>query len=175
MRVHSDNAQMTSKRGKNKKIKKLGDICFKLLFSFPGPHILTKNLREMAKVLGKINIWQSYKFLSSDVLVDSSDFIITLSRNVKCMYMYAILRGTSAPLVREVTFALCCAVHAVKNIMCFQGVIIFSRPRWLYIFAGKDQMVDSTAYGKFSKKSPILDSCKILSAMLTEKKAHVFV
>lgn len=47
--------------------------------------------------------------------VDSSDFVITLSRNIKCMYIYAILRGTSALLVLEVTFALCCAVHAVSN------------------------------------------------------------
>ena len=36
-------------------------------------------------------------------------------------------------------------------------------------------MVDSTASGKFSKKSSISDSCKILSAMLADKKAHTFV
>lgn len=47
--------------------------------------------------------------------MDSNDFVITLSRNVKYMYMYAILRGTSALLALEVTFALCCAVHAVSN------------------------------------------------------------
>lgn len=69
----------------------------------------------MARCLGEINICQSYKFLYSDVPVDSSDFVITLSRNVKYVYMYAILRGTSALLALEVTFALCCAVHAVSN------------------------------------------------------------
>lgn len=34
---------------------------------------------------------------------------------LKYIYVYAILLGTSALLVLEVTFGLCCAVHAVSN------------------------------------------------------------
>lgn len=45
----------------------------------------------------------------------------------------------------------------------------------MFTFTGKDQMVDSTVSDKIYEKSSISDSCKILSAMLTDKKAHAFV